>query len=172
MGLMSSTVSDRISTAEDLFAAIKSFDINALRYEITKLEKIREWALTQIGVDYEVGDRVVIAEPYTVKQRLSDGHPNGWWPYRECLVAGVKATVHAIDFNGVLGYWYADIVLDREWSVHEDGDRVTRYWNGPVADTPEGMTPPSPYNQEHYPEGRRHRWSFEAALLRKIEGET
>jgi hypothetical protein len=153
-----------------LLEAVKALPTQEIDYEIRKLQAVYEWALDRCGVDFTVGDRVRIKEGYVVKERFSDGHPNGWWPLRECLVPGATAQVRAIDFNGAHHYWYADIVLDREWSVHaprsRDGKEV-RYWAGRAEDTPEGMTPPSTYDQEHHPDGRRHLFSFDVEWLEK-----
>jgi hypothetical protein len=178
------TVRSRMSDRNAAYPKIKSLDdvmgvLGALadadiRYEIEKLRAIRRWAFDQIGIDYAVGDRVRIKKGYQPRQHFADGQRHGWWPYRECLVAGATATVTKIDFNASHGYWYADIVLDREWSVGDNPDTCrfdVRHWHGPADDTPDGMEPPSKFDQEHYPEGRKHTFSFKAEMLERVHND-
>lgn len=156
------------SAMDELLAFLKGFDRQKLDYEYRKFQAIREWAFEQIGIDYAEGDRVRIKQGYKLKQFFSDGTPNGWWPYREALAPGATATVNKIDFNASHRYWYAEIVLDREWAVDERG---AIHWHRPAKDTPEGMEPPPKYDQEHYPEGRKHTFSFEAKWLERVTEE-
>lgn len=148
---------------------------STFRYEVEKLRAIRSWAIEQLDVDYVAGDRVVIKDDYFVPKTFADGTAHGWWGYRECLVPGAIAIVEKIDFNDYHKYWYANIILDQEWSISEfpwDAakypDGVKRYWKGPLAETPTGFEPPSLYDQEQYPEGRKHTWAFEAQDLSKV----
>lgn len=160
-----------IRTADELLTMVDGIDGQAVAYEHRKLLAIREWALGRIGIDYRTGDRVRIKDDYEVHERFADGHHNGWWPYRDCLVPGALATAGEIDFNAVHGYWYADITLDREFSTYEISDEFTHFWHGPVASTPEGMKPPTAFDQEHYPNGRRHLFSFDATQLELAGGD-
>ena len=76
----------------------------------------------------------------------------------ECLIPGATAEVVDIKFSPYLGGWRVDIRLDQEWSVGEDGwpePTVKRYWHGSLDTTPDGYIPPSAFNQQHYPQGRR-----------------
>lgn len=143
--------------------------LEMLSYELRKYQAIRKWALAQCGADFTTGDRVRIKDGYAVPERFADGTYHGWWHKRECLAPGALATVREIDFNEYYGYWYATIMLDREWSVNETGDKEWRHWNGPVADTPEGFEPPSAYEQREYPEGRKHTFSFDVKWLERAE---
>ena len=152
-----------------MLEVIKEVGSSGAEYEIKKLEAIRAWALENCGVDFAEGDTVCIKDGYAVLEHFSDGHPNGWWPNRECLIPGATALVKSIDFNSYWRYWYADIVLDREWSVHPSlrGEGERRYWRGSALDTPEGMDPPSKYDQEHHPEGTKHTFAFDVKWLER-----
>ena len=151
----------------ELITWLDKLDIQDLRYELKKLRALRTWALEQAGVDYTEGDEVRIRSGYTVARLNKNGPPNGWWHYRECLAGGAPGIVTQIDFSPHAMAWYADFRPAREWSVSEmhDGEMV-RHWHGPVADTPEGHKPPSPFDQEHYPDGRKHTFSMRAEDLR------
>lgn len=139
-----------------------------LRYEINQARAIREWALAQLNVS--VGDQVRIA----VDLNINGQDSWGWMPSKEALAKGATATVVSIDFNQYCndgaGAWQAGIRLDREWSTgstRRDGS-VTRYWCGPAAETPEGYEPPSPYDQEKYPQGRRHTFAMQVHKLERV----
>lgn len=167
----SAAVYPAIKSFDDLMGVLKSLSRTDLRYEVEKVQAIRQWALDQIGVDYAVGDKVRIKDGYRMRQHFSDGDRNGWWQYRECLVPGATATVTGVDFNAFHRYWYASIVLDREWSVGDNPDTCrydVRHWHGPVGDTPDGMERPSTFDQKNYPEGRRHTFHFEAEMLERV----
>lgn len=144
----------KVSSALDVLDMIGSVDTGKIRYEVETLRKIKAWALDHLGVDYKVGDRVKIVQPIPTD--------NGWHHYREALTVGATGAVEEISFNGIYGYWQAMFVPDREWSVSEDlsGGRVRRYWNGPAIETPDGFEPPSKFEQEHHPAGRKHRFAF------------
>ncbi len=146
----------------DVLAGI---DQQAIRYEVKKLRAIRDWALSQLNLGYGVGDRVRIVDGWTFDPVKSPG----WAAYREVLSPGARATVLEIDFNAVHGYWYADIMLDREWSTSSDG---RRWWHGPVEETPEGMDPPSAFDQERYPAGRKHTFALRATALERVDDGT
>jgi len=138
-----------------------------VRWEVQKLHAIKDWALARLGINYKIGDRVSIKAGYEVPQHFADGTAHGWWPYHECLVPGATAIVKDIDFNAVHGYWYADIVLDREFAWNDY--LKAHNWHGPIGETPEGMIPPSTYDQEHHSEGRRHTFCFDAEMLERFD---
>lgn len=142
----------------DLFATLNAADLAALQREVQQLRAIKAWAQAH-ACDFTVGDTVVIADGFTVK-------PGGWWPYREVLVPGARATVLEINFSAHHGAWLASIVLEREWSVHERSDGAIRFWSGTATDTPDGHEPPTAYDQEHYPEGRKHTFMLGVHWLR------
>jgi hypothetical protein len=93
----------------------------------------------------------------------------GWAPYAETMAPGATATVQKISFNTHYGYWYADIIFDREWSCDTSNSEsnVIRRWHGPVDETPDRYEPPSAYEQEHYPQGRKHTFSMPVKHLRR-----
>lgn len=157
-----------ISDPDQLLETLADLNYQQLRYELTKLRAVRDWALDHVGIDYAVGDHVRIKADW----RLGEG--SGWRPYREALTPGAGATVNRIDFNEAHGYWYADIVLDREWSVALKSDGASpdrRWWHGPAGETPEGMEPPTKSDQERHPQGRKHTFMFPATALEKAEGQ-
>jgi hypothetical protein len=153
---------------DDLITWLGKLDIRDLRYELEKLRALREWALDRAGVDYEEGGAVRVRSGYAVARLNKDGSPNGWWHYRECLAGGALGTVTRIDFSPHQMAWYAGFRPDREWSVSETGGKTVRRWHGPVADTPEGYEPPSAFDQENYPDGRKHIFSMRAEDLRGV----
>ena len=132
-------------------------DRQRIDYEIRKLRAIQTWALDHIGVDFAEGDTVEF-----VKAPNTD---NGWRIYAEALHVGAKAQVRQIDFNCAYGFWFAEIVLEREWSV-TDYQGGTRWWHGPASETPEGMKPP------HDPEGRKGVFCMPVQYLRLAENNT
>lgn len=167
---MNATTEPPIKTVDQVLEFIKRVDSQSIAWEMKKLRSIRDWAMKQIGVDYVVGDRVVI-----VRKLVSDTDRfHGWHSYREALAPGATAEVVEIDFSPPfdkdhVGGWTTTVRLDREWSVHSapKSGQVRRYWNGSADETPEGMEPPSPYDQKHNPNGRRHVFSVRANDLRK-----
>lgn len=134
----------KIDTTEGILEILGSVDSQKVRSELWKLQGIHHWALDNLGVDYKVGDRVVLTRNQGTQR------DSGWYCYRECLVVGATAVVEEIDFWAALsspgGRWMVTVKLDREWSVHEWGlpgkGEVRRYWDGPVDEMPDGMTPP------------------------------
>lgn len=140
----------------DLLDLLKRTRPETLRHEVENLEAIRDWAQRQAFGDVKPGDVVKIAEGF----RIARGPESGWWHYRECLAPGSGAEVTEIKFSTVHGRWYALIRPLRQWSVGGFRDPEERHWHGPAADTPEGMEPPSEFDQEHYPEGRKHTFMF------------
>lgn len=155
-----------MTTVDEILDTISGIDTQKLRYEIQNLRAIREWALKQTGMDFVEGDRVVIAEDLDIKP------DSGWWHYRETLAKGQTGIVKQIGFNDWHSYWYASFVPDQEWAITSwPTDAVLRYWHGPREATPEGYNPPSDYEAEHYPEGRKHTFSMNVKRLRKVIGE-
>jgi hypothetical protein len=151
----------------DLIAWLDKLNIQDLQWELKKLRALREWALEQAGIDYEEGAKVRIDDDYVVSSRNKDGSPDGWWHYRECLAGGAVGTATRIDFSPHQMAWYVNFRPDREWSVDQMDGKTVRYWHGPVADTPEGHKPPTAFDQEHYPDGRKHTFSMRAEDLRR-----
>ena len=150
----------------ELLSWLDKLDTQQLRWELKKLAALRTWALEQAGIDYKEGGKVRIRDDYRVAQYNKDGSPNGWWHYRECLAGGSAGTVTRIDFSPHHMAWYADFRPDREWSVSEIGGETVRHWHGPAADTPDGHKPPSVFDQDRYPDGRKHTFSMRAENLR------
>lgn len=143
-------MADRLRTVEEISDVLGRIDLQHLRYEFRKAAEIREWAIAHAGIDFGVGDQVEICDDFAARLKPD----SGWYTSREALAEGATATVEEIDFYKG---WYAKIVLNREWTVHKRGDgEVVRHWTGSTADTPDGYEPPSRYDQEHYPVGRKH----------------
>lgn len=125
----------------------------------------------QAGVTIREGDRVMIT--------TTPNTDNGWRPYREALAVGALATVTGeVRYNEHHGYYYAPIRLDREWatSPHPEWKRsqagdVVRYWHGPGAECPRGeeWRPPTPYTDEHYPNGRKHQFWMPTDYLSAVK---
>lgn len=154
----------RLASAEEVLAVVGNINTSAIRSDLERLRAVEDWALRHIGIDYSVGDEVVILTDLCTK-------PDGWWPYREALAAGQKAQVTSIGFNRFGDCWQAHIVLDDEWSIGEALRRdepPIRYWHGPADRTPEGFRPPSPFDQENHPEGRKHTFAVAASRLAKV----
>jgi hypothetical protein len=158
----------RPGNLDDLIEWISALSAGDFRYELTKLRAIRDWAYKQAGIGFGGGDRVRIRDGYAVSRLNRDGSPSGWWHYRECLTGGATGTAAEIDFSPHRENWYASIRLDREWSVSETGGRDIRRWHGPAGSTPAGYEPPSAYDREHYPDGRRHVFCMNVADLEKV----
>lgn len=151
-----------MKSVDEVLEFMCRIDTSSIAYELKKLRAIRAWAMRRLGVDYVVGDRVAIAKV------VVSGSSSGWWPYREALAPGALAVVQDIDYNTLLDEWDVAIQLDREWSVHErHGGGTVRFWNGAFRDTPEGMEPPSKYDRENSPEGRRHAFTMRVTDIRK-----
>lgn len=159
----------RVSDLEDLVSWLDMLNTQDFRYELEKLRAIRRWALERAAIDYREGDKVRIDSGYAVARLNKAGSESGWWHYRECLAGGALGTVTRIDFSPHHMAWYADFRPDREWSVSEFGGKTVRHWHGPVADTPEGYEPPSAYDQENHPDGRKHTFSMRAENLHHAE---
>lgn len=154
---------------DDTVTALQSLDLQALRYEVETLRAIKAWAMDRLGVDYQPGDRVVIAaaDPSDV----ASSPRSGWHHYREALAPGQSGIAGEITFNSHSNRWQVLIGLDRAWSVHTDGwgdaARTRRCWRGPVDETPEGYTPPSRYDQERHPGGRVKHFAMDVSWLAK-----
>ena len=165
-----------MSTLRDTLTTLAGLNHQALRHELDTLEAVRDWAMEQLGVDYRIGDTVVITDD------TPSGVPrdNGWYPYREALAPGRTGTVRDITFSTTRKRWYADVAMTHTWSVHErdhhgrDGltHTHTRYWNGPADETPDGHEPPSAYDQEHHPNGKTKLFFMNVTWLAKANGRT
>lgn len=134
-------------------------DRGKLRHELDTLRAIKVWVLKEV-IGFEPGDVVELV--------MAPDTDNGWHCYREALAPGAVADVHGVGFGGHHGYWYADIVLRREWTVDERETGVVRHWHGPADETPEGMEPPRAGTREMYPQGRRHSFAVRVGLLTKV----
>lgn len=149
-----------MSKLEDLIESTK--DWNDLRLELENLQAIVKWARESLNLGYEEGDRVQIVSP---RPSQSDG---GWKIYSECLSVGQTGVVKRIFFSKYHGRWFVDFMPDEEWTVHAGwraGDPERRHWHGPVDKTPEGYEPPSKFDVETYPEGRKHKFMFNPEWL-------
>jgi len=142
-------------------------NLDGIRFELRTLRRESEWARAQLPV--REGDRVRIV----VDVPAGPPRAPGWYAYREALHVGALATVRRVALGGRdEPRWYADVVLDRQWSVTEPlGGGVKRYWHGPSAETPDGYEMPSSYDQEHYPEGRRGVFSLRLEWLARVESQ-
>jgi hypothetical protein len=157
---MTTVETNKVDKALDLIDQIAKFNAaHEIRYEIAKLRKIREWALSRLDVQYRVGDRV------RLRYDLFNGENDDRQAYSECATEGATARVVEIDFHGVYDYWYAGIVFDEEWTIMPNHDR---YWHGAIGETPLGMVPPTAFDVEHYPEGRRHVFSVHVQQIEKV----
>lgn len=147
----------------ELLDVLEKLNTQDLKRELTKLRAIKDWALLQ-ACGFGVGDKVEILDSLEIDSS------SGWWTYREALAPGAVGTANEIDFNAHYGYWYGSVVLDREWSCGSANDG-TRYWHGPAESTPEGYNPPSKYERETYPDGRRHTFWIPVRHLRTVAAE-
>ena len=146
-----------MTALDDLISRLDVLSTGDWRWELKKLRAIRDWAYEQAGIWFKEGNPVRIRDGYAVSRLNNDGSHNGWWHYRECLTGGATGTAVKIDFSPYHSAWYAEFRPDREWSaVSEMGSETVRYWHGPAADTPEGYKPPSEFDQEKCPDGRKH----------------
>ena len=143
-----------------LLDVVEKLNHQKFRFELKTLYAIREWAMRKAGIDFVEGDTVVIVQDIRTD--------NGWRPYKESLVRGATGTVAKIDFYEG---WYALVVLDRAWTVNTlPNGPTTRHWKGHAEDTPEGMEPPTEYDQEHHPQGKRKSFMLDVEWLRKYDG--
>jgi hypothetical protein len=99
---------------DELLQYLGHLNTGTIQWELKKYQAIREWAMAKIGIDYRVGDRVVIAES------IPTG--NGWAAYEEALTIDTTGVVEEIDFSPHHGSWYALVVLDYAWQVSPPGD--------------------------------------------------
>lgn len=103
-------------TLDEVLAFLE--DTPELSWEIRCLRGIKEWALAQQPVG--IGDRCRIAPGFVVDRYREPG----WWPSRDCLAAGAACEVVAVEWNQVYGLWHAVIVLDDEWLISPNGERI------------------------------------------------
>ena len=134
--------------------------LNELQKELRELRAVKEWAIKSLGVEWEDGGRVRLTR--------TPNTDNGWKPYRECLVKGAEGTASAPFFSSYSGEWLARFMPDREWSVGDVMGSTMRFWNGRADETPEGYEPPSPFDQQHYPDGNRHTFVMRISSLEAI----
>lgn len=147
-----------MSAIDDAFGALTDINLQEIRSEVTNLRAIKAWSLKQLGMDFEIGDRVQIIDD----QPSSVGRESGWYSYREALAVGQTGIAEEVFFNASHGIWQIDVAMDRTWSVHDRDvftgrgyEKVyTRYWNGPASETPEGFDAPSKFDQEKWPHGK------------------
>ena len=145
------------SQIAQLLDTIEKLNHQEFRFELRTLYAIREWAMRKACIDFMEGDAVVIVQDIRTD--------NGWAPYKEALVQGATGTVIKIDF---LKGWYALVALDRAWTVNIlPNGPMTRCWKGRAEDTPEGMEPPTEFDQEHHPQGKRKSFMLDVKWLRK-----
>lgn len=152
-----------MSGLDDLLKALETLpgDVD-LRYELRTLRAIRAWAIEQLGLDYEPGDRVVICSP----EPSTRG--GGWTHYSEALAIGQTGIATKIEFSLSSNAWYVTVGMDRAWSVSDNGEKVTRHWRGPADLTPEGFEPPSEFDQEYYPNGQVKHFYMKTAWVKKF----
>lgn len=154
------------SPIDQLVTALEATNMQQLRAEMANLRAVKAWALAQLDIDFHVGDRVVITSPEPSQVG------GGWHHYREALAVGQTGIAGEITFNEARGIWQCLVGMDRTWSVHERetwpppaSPVVTRYWNGPADETPEGFEPPRAYDREHHPNGKIKRFAMNVAWL-------
>lgn len=151
---------------DDLLDALENIDGGSIRSEIRNLRAVKWWALERAGIDYGVDDRVMIRNGFRVDLKKSPG----WVGYEEALCAGALAVVRTIEFDVARKLWYVTIRLDREWVVtpplHEESG-VKRWWHGSYESTPVDYEPPSDFERERYPEGRKHTFALRCENVMK-----
>ncbi|MGW2371741.1 hypothetical protein [Kitasatospora sp. NPDC001683] len=151
-----------MTAADSALDAITAIDTHTIRAELANLRAIREWALRQLNLDYQPGDRVVI----TSNEPSESG--GGWAHYSEALAPGQTGIAGEITYNQYRGRWSVLVGMDHAWATSEQYDgTVTRYWSGPAAETPDGYEPPSRYDQEHHPDGRVKHFAMDVTWVRK-----
>lgn len=151
---------------DDALAALEGIDLQELRAEVGNLRAVKEWALDQIAVDFQPGDRVVITSPEPSKTG------GGWDHYREALAPGQTGIAGEITFNAYAKRWQCTVGMDRTWSVHPavlhgSRDGLIRHWNGPVRELPEGFEPQPAFHQERYPDGKVKHFGMDVRWLAK-----
>lgn len=156
-----------MTTATDsALDALASINQQELRSEIRNLRAIRDWALANLRLDYQPGDRVVI----TSEDPSTRG--GGWSRYSEALAPGQTGIAGEITFSEHSQNWSCLVAMDRCWSTSEnprwDGPPdVTRYWKGPASETPDGYEPPSDYERRQHPTGRTKHFAMNVHWLAK-----
>jgi len=157
--------------------ALERISVSKMQAEIAELRAIAAWARNRAGIDYEVGDRVVIASEEPSRRashkRHKDGTMSGWYRYREALAVGQTGIVRDVYFSARRQAWCVNVGLDRSWSIDETHDWLNntttyeRRWKGPVAELPEGYVLPCAYDVEHYPDGEMQVFFMDADWVRK-----
>jgi len=162
---------------ESALDALGTIKIDKISEEIAELRAIATWARVKAGIDYEVGDRVVIVshEPFgrASAERNRDGSHNGWYRYRESLAVGQTGIVQRVYFSEHRSEWVTVVGLDRAWSVDETRNwqdntvTVERRWKGPVAELPAGYVLPSRWTVDRYPDGQMQVFYMDSHWVRK-----
>ena len=153
-----------MSGLDDLLKALQIPTGNAdLKYELETLQAIRQWAIDQLGLDYEEGDRVMIIHPRPSQVG------GGWAHWSEALEIGQTGIAGELKFDKRKGEWYLIVGMDRAWSVSDFSGK--RYWHGPAHLTPEGYEPPSKHDQEHHPDGQTQWFHMDPSWIQKFTGE-
>lgn len=152
-------------SASPILDDLVALDVRQLKAEFDQLQAIREWALDNLGLDYVAGDRVEICHPRPSQST------DGWKCYAEALAVGQTGIAGEISFNSHAKAWCVLIGMDRTWSTHEQGSwreqTVVRYWNGPLAEMPEGHLPT--YDLDKYPEGKTKHFFMRVDWVRKAQ---
>ena len=164
-----------MSAIDDAFGALTSNNLQQIRSEVANLRAIKAWSLKQLGMDFEVGDRVAIVDD----QPSSVGRNSGWYAYREALAVGQTGIAKEVFFNDSHGIWQVEVAMDRTWTIDErdaftgHGYQTvyTRYWNGPADETPEGFVAPSKFDQERCPGGKVKHFYLNVRWLAKAPDE-
>jgi hypothetical protein len=144
-----------VTSIDDTLVALQGLNLQQLRYEVETLRATKVWAMTQLGVDYQPGDRVTITSPDPAWQ--ADDRNSGWHPYRESLAVGQTGIAGEITFNASRDRWQTLVGLDRAWSISTNGwggsARLVRHWRGPAREAPDGYELYDGWEQRH-PEGQ------------------
>lgn len=144
---------------EELFETIDRLSSQEYRYALKKLQKESAWVRKQLHL--QEGDKFRITAAIDTN--------NGWSGYGEAFRIDATGVIQEIYlYNNI---WRAYVTLDKEWvcsteSFNKNG--VTRWWHGKVEDTPTWCNPPSKYDQETYPEGRKHTFTFNLDWIEKV----
>lgn len=108
-----------IKDPREFFDYLKGVSLSEMQYEFDKLVAIEQWVKDQLPI--HGGDKVELHG-----YRVTDTN-SGWWAYREALHEGATATVQRVLFSPPKQTWYAEIILDQEWSVSDFGGKLRRY---------------------------------------------
>jgi len=101
--------------AEEFFSNLQN-NSRAIMSDFRRYYNGYEWAKAQQPV--QAGDRVVING---VADTIRGDKTHGWRSYLEALEDGATGVVDLIAYNEFGKYWYASVMLDKEWIVSEGG---------------------------------------------------